>query len=68
MKICGRLYWTGEDGEVALEQDFRELGPKCSGDWGSRIEYLDALRDWVNQLTKIYNDALADLDTKSNKH
>lgn len=51
MKVClGRLTWDGDEGHAKLAPEFHMT---------HRVAQIDALTDWIAQLTETYNVLLA---------
>lgn len=63
-KIEARIYWSRQDeeGEVKLAQGFDAWARESPGNW---IHAMDALQDWISELTEIYNSLLHEGDDVS---
>jgi len=57
LKPAGMLIWNDEDGEgvMHLAEEFSDEPV---------ITQLDAMKDWINALTEIYNNTLQDYETR----
>lgn len=64
VKIEARLYWSqrSEEGKVKLAKGFEKWAQENPGNW---IHAMDAIQDWISELTEIHNSLFAEWEDVS---